>query len=105
MSSITLSNKQVALMCAAIFGWPLVSFISCTALEKVLMRNDTACMLIMGIFAALCLGNAVYAVAKAKAHVHRGQFIVIAATAAIAAGWGVFLILRALDIIGVMNIN
>ena len=71
------------------------------------MRNDAACLLVMGIFAALCLGNAVYAVTKAKTHVHvrRGQFVTIAVTAAIAAVWGVFLILRALDIIGVMNIN
>ena len=92
-------------MCVAILGWPLVSFVVCTALEKVLMRSTFACVLIMGIFAALCLGNAVYAVAKAHAHVRRRQGIAIAASAAIAAGWGAFLILRALDIIGVMNIN
>lgn len=104
MSSITLSNKQTALMCGCLLGWPLVSIIVCSVLGKVLMHNFFACWLVMGLFAMLCLGNAIYGTTKAYAHLKRGQFAAIAITATAAAGWGIFLILRALDLTNILNV-
>lgn len=104
MSSITLTNKQTALMCGCLLGWPLVSIIMCSVLGKVLMHNNAVCWLVMGLFALLCIGNAIYGATKAYKSTYRGQFMAIAVTSAIAAGWGVFLILRALDISKIVNI-
>ena len=91
-------------MCAAIMGWPLVSILMCSVLSKVLMHNVFVCWLVMGLFALLCLGNAIYGATKAYTHTRSGQFIAVAITAIAAAGWGVFLILRALDISKIVNI-
>lgn len=87
MDTINLNNKQVALMCGCLLGWPLISLV-CTVLFS-------AGWLAMGLFAALCLGNAIYGTTKAYTHLKRGQFVAVALTAAVTAGWGIFLILQA----------